>query len=134
MVWCSRMKHIILLGLPRRFEFTITFSLLSVDLSCSTWVHFSSCSYQCSWFSWAYSSSSKEEKSFIHKHLVWRGSHAQSQDVDAQKNQDYALLLPRVADYNKMFTSFCLKRKFSLKVWKLVSWLLAYFEEGVGSR
>ena len=39
------------------------------------------------------------------------GSHAQCQDVDAQKNQDTALMLHSVADCNKCFTSFYPKRK-----------------------
>ena len=41
------------------------------------------------------------------------GSHAQYHDVDAQKNQDTALLLHIDADWKKRFTSFCSKRKIS---------------------
>ena len=53
------------------FEFSSTFALSSVDFSCSTWVQFSSSSCLYFWFSWAYSSSSKEEDSSRHNHLVW---------------------------------------------------------------
>ena len=40
-------------------------------------------------------------------------SHAQSQDVDAQKNHDFAWLLHRFVSCSKMFTSFYPRRKIS---------------------
>ena len=54
------------------------------------------------------------EPSPIYHHIgrIWKISHAQSQDADAQNNQYSSLLLHRIVDWNNFFTSFCSKRNF----------------------
>ena len=55
----------------------------------------------------------RRNKSNIHQiRRKMRGSHAQFQDDDAQKNKDTTLLLHNAADCNKCFASFYPKRIF----------------------
>ena len=113
MVWCSSLQHISCLGLPHMVRILNHFSLSSFDLSCSTWFQFSSCSCLCSWFSWAYSSYSKEENSSRHSHYFGE-VHMHSFRVMLYRR---TIQLHSVANYSIFFASYFSKRKiFPLRI------------------